>query len=812
MERKEKQMSKGKREILLFLERILAIGMVVIVAFVFANSFLSVSTNYKTTYHYVISPLDKEASFENRKVFRDLLKGNTEKLIELSALRSQMESNGVYNPKKEVDVTEWLRILGEAGGEQKVSATYYLEDLIKWGNYGFEYQTKTGTWQELNAMLRGNDGISTEKVDKLQGTGTKYAMELLVNRYRTVDGKELNQCVFTVEDYEALKANVETLATILFENYSKYMELLKLYGNGQTNLYYCVLLEQDGKPVYLTNTNFSFQGMNGDDIGEQMQTLGERNLVFDPSKMQMNTNTGITASEMRTIVKKYNNTFGDNSKLWITVDTKYPAKDDLYYAKERIDKFMPYYWQTLATAVGAFLIWLLLIVYLCKQEGKVLTPEGEMQYTIKKSDHFFFEIWFVLIVALEIFCVMVALQLVIGFVNGTVRYPWLPAIFGVLALMANEGFLSILFTSLRRIKAKKLWKTTFVYHIIDVLQKMAKDTYDNGSVASRTWIPYLIFLMGNLILVLLGVGGILGAFLLDLLVGAYLYRENKARKEIVAGIETIKNGEVNYQVDTKHLHGDNLILARSVNTIGASIRNAVETSMKDERMKADLITNVSHDIKTPLTSIITYVDLLKRENIQDEKIASYIAVLDTKSQRLKQLTDDLVEASKISSGNVSIQLMPLDFSEMIRQALGEFYEKFEEKGLQVLSKLPEEPAMIEADPRHLFRVMENLFTNVYKYGLDATRVYVELEKVEKAEKPFLQLSIKNISQNPLDKTPEELLERFMRGDDSRKTEGSGLGLSIAKNLVESQAGQFHLEIDGDLFKAYVSFPEWKEEA
>lgn len=807
-----KQMSKGKRELLLFLERLLAIGFVVIVAFVFANSFLSVSTNYKTTYHYVISPLDKEASFENRKVFRDLFKGNIEKIVELSVLRNQMETDGVYNPKKEVDVNKWLENLGEETGDLQVSATYYLEDLIKWGNYGFEYQTKTGTWQELNTLLKGDGGFVTGNIDMLQGTGTKYAMEFLVNRYRTVDGKELNQCASTVEEYEALKANVKTLATLLFENYSKYAELLKLYGQGQTNLYYCVQLDNEGKTTYITNTNFSFQGMNGDDISGQMKALGGRSLVFDPSKMQVNTDTGITASEMRSIIKKYNNTFGDNSKLWISVDTEYSAKDDLYYAKERIDKFMPYYWQTLASAGVAFLILLTLIVYLCKQEGKVYEEEGEVRFKIKKSDRFFFEIWFALIFLLESICFLLALQLVLGFVKGTVRYPWLPAVFGVLALFANEGFLSILFTFLRRVKAKAFWKTTFVYYIANTVQKMAKDTYDNGSVASRTWIPYLIFLIGNLILVLLGVGGILGALIIDLLVGAYVYRENKARREIVAGIETIKNGEVNYQVDTKHLHGDNLILARSVNTIGASIRNAVETSMKDERMKADLITNVSHDIKTPLTSIITYVDLLKRENIQDEKIAGYIAVLDTKSQRLKQLTDDLVEASKISSGNVSMQMIPLDFSEMIRQSLGEFHEKFEEKGLQVLPKLPEEPAMIVADPRHLFRVMENLFTNVYKYGLDATRVYVELEKTEKSEKPFLQLSIKNISQNPLDRTPEELLERFMRGDDSRKTEGSGLGLSIAKNLVESQSGQFDLEIDGDLFKAYVSFPEWKEEA
>jgi len=260
-------------------------------------------------------------------------------------------------------------------------------------------------------------------------------------------------------------------------------------------------------------------------------------------------------------------------------------------------------------------------------------------------------------------------------------------------------------------------------------------------------------------------------------------------------------------VPTEHLHGDNLILARSVNSIGASIHEAVATSMKDEKMKADLITNVSHDIKTPLTSIINYVDLIKRENITDEKIRSYVNVLDMKSQRLKQLTDDLVEASKISSGNISIQYDRINFVEFINQVFGEFAEKFESKQLSLVEKLPSTPIYIKVDSRHLFRVIENLYNNISKYALEGTRVYLTMEEYqdEKLLKKRVAFAVKNISAQPLNVSAEELTERFVQGDESRRSEGSGLGLSIAKNLTKSMGGEFELQLDGDLFKAILIF-------
>ena len=220
-------------------------------------------------------------------------------------------------------------------------------------------------------------------------------------------------------------------------------------------------------------------------------------------------------------------------------------------------------------------------------------------------------------------------------------------------------------------------------------------------------------------------------------------------------------------------------------------------------MKTDLITNVSHDIKTPLTSIINYVDLLKRENIQDPKIQGYLDILEAKAQRLKHLTEDVVEASKISSGNITMEYMNINFVEMINQTTGEFTEKFEKRNLQIVLNVPEKPVMVRTDGRRMWRVIENIYNNAAKYALEGTRVYADLIEKEHT----VEFSLKNISEQPLNISADELTERFIRGDVSRSTEGSGLGLSIAKNLTELQGGKFELYLDGDLFKVTIVFPK-----
>ena len=243
-------------------------------------------------------------------------------------------------------------------------------------------------------------------------------------------------------------------------------------------------------------------------------------------------------------------------------------------------------------------------------------------------------------------------------------------------------------------------------------------------------------------------------------------------------------------------------------SISRGLKTAVTEQVKAERLKTDLITNVSHDLKTPLTSIISYVDLLKRENIENPRVQEYITVLEQKSSRLKNLTEDLVEASKASSGNITLDLIPIHYTEILQQSLGEFEDKLAARSLQVLTTLPQEDVLILADGRQLFRVLENLLNNCCKYALLGSRVYIELQKDEE----IATFTMKNISEAPLNVSPEELTERFVRGDVSRSTEGSGLGLSIAKSLTKLMNGKMKIEIDGDLYKVSLSFPLVKEEA
>lgn len=263
----------------------------------------------------------------------------------------------------------------------------------------------------------------------------------------------------------------------------------------------------------------------------------------------------------------------------------------------------------------------------------------------------------------------------------------------------------------------------------------------------------------------------------------------------------LAEGNLDYKVDVKGLildlkeHGENL------NSIGKGMETAVAAKMQSERFKNELITNVSHDLKTPLTSIINYVDLLKKEEPENETIREYIDVLDRQSQRLKRLTEDVVEASKVATGNVEINMTPCQMGVLMTQVMGEYSEKAEENDLDFIINIPKKDVKIMADGRRMWRVLNNLMSNICKYSMPGTRVYQNLEVCDgKAV-----ITYKNISKYELNITGRELTERFVRGDSSRHTEGSGLGLSIAENLVELQKGEFNISIDGDLFKVTMKF-------
>ena len=273
-------------------------------------------------------------------------------------------------------------------------------------------------------------------------------------------------------------------------------------------------------------------------------------------------------------------------------------------------------------------------------------------------------------------------------------------------------------------------------------------------------------------------------------------------RQLQKGGKALAAGDLGYQVDTTRMFWDFKHHGENLNSIGEGMTAAVEKRLRSERMKTELITNVSHDIKTPLTSIINYADLIEKEQCDNPTITEYAAVLHRQSERLKRLIDDLVEASKASIGNLEVLLSPCEVGVMLTQAAGEYEQKLLEKELVLLTNQPEHPVKIMADGRRLWRVFDNLMNNVCKYAQRGTRVYLTLEERD----GDAVISFKNISREPLNLSADELMERFVQGDSSRQSEGNGLGLSIAKSLTELQSGTIELTTDGDLFKVVLRFP------
>ena len=347
----------------------------------------------------------------------------------------------------------------------------------------------------------------------------------------------------------------------------------------------------------------------------------------------------------------------------------------------------------------------------------------------------------------------------------------------------------------------------FIRLVWRIVKAMCRGLYRIATGLPLMWktalLTLAVFFIETILFLGSGYGSNDGIFLMIKLVEllAILYIALNLRT-LQKGGETMADGDFSQSIDTKPLIGEFKRYGQRMNDLRSGVEQAVQEQTKAERMKTELITNVSHDIKTPLTSIVNYVDLLQKEDVQPEAAREYIAVLDRQSRRLKKLTEDLVEASKASSGALPVDLQPTDVSVLFDQIVGEYQERLADCRLTLVARPPEQPLSVYADGKLLSRVMDNLMSNICKYALEDTRVYA----VASCDENNVTISLKNVSRAELNISPDELMERFVRGDTSRHTEGSGLGLSIAGSLVQLMGGTFGLSIDGDLFRADITLP------
>ena len=494
----------------------------------------------------------------------------------------------------------------------------------------------------------------------------------------------------------------------------------------------------------------------------------------------------------------------------VSVDTKFSVADSMADEAENYETYSKLMFPMLAGAIFGSVLWLIGMVWLTVTAGR--KPKDEEIHLNG------FDRWYTEIAAGAVIGIWLAGTIISGtlIANSSLGYSHAVVTVIVTCLICGTytmawfliGYLSLV----RRIKAGTLWKNSLIRTVLKWIGKCSGKLADFARAFSRNTAEKIkVLLVGGAFLFLqfLIIGCVFsgaGVFLLalmavDVAVMIFAIRKADGQDRIMDGLKKISDGELQYKIKTDTLTGKQKVMAEYINNIGGGLDAAVENSLKKERMQTELITNVSHDLKTPLTSIINYVDLMKRENPTDPKIQEYLRILDEKSQRLKVLTEDVVEASKASTGNIKLEMNDIDFVEMVQQVIGEFEEKFQEKNLTMMVHFTDEPSIIYADGQRMWRVLENVFGNVVKYAMEGTRVYAEISNRNKK----VTFSLKNISAQPLNISADELTERFIRGDVARNTEGSGLGLSIAKSLTELQGGEFKLYLDGDLFKVMITF-------
>ena len=475
-------------------------------------------------------------------------------------------------------------------------------------------------------------------------------------------------------------------------------------------------------------------------------------------------------------------------------------QDSLYQAVVRYeDALVPLLIICLAVVVAT-------IVFLLCAAGKRKDSED---ITLNFLDKVPLDLYLLIDILLFVLCINV----VFSVLSLSEYNPTILPLSAVLVALLGILVLAFLMTCSTRFKIGKWWRNSIIYmwlakpiaKFLSWLGRQLKEIFNNINLLWKGILLYCAFILLSIIFFFNSISGAGLASLLLVVLGIasflFVCTLMLQMTKLKQGAAKMAAGDLDYRVDTRNMFHDLKEHGKDLNRISEGMALAVEERMKSEHFKTELITNVSHDLKTPLTSIINYVDLLQKEEIDNPKAQEYLEVLARQSARLKKLTEDLVEASKASTGNIQMDLTRTDMTEFINQIMGEYQERFRTVHLESVVTVPEERVYLLADGRSLWRVFDNLLNNICKYSQPNTRVFIAMT----ASNDKVMISLKNTSRDLLNIPAEDLLERFVRADSSRNSEGSGLGLSIARSLTELQKGTLELFVDGDLFKVILTF-------
>lgn len=612
-------------------------------------------------------------------------------------------------------------------------------------------------------------------IDELAQLINEYKSKENILEGNTIDKEELSYRVEEAQwdsdeeniDDAILKERIKK--EMIAEDLENYQMILKNLKNQEEPLYYIT----DGKHTF-TNTKqtkkeqfekYPVHYISMDDEWKMHPPEFGNNYSFYAYRDVSQT----ISAENVTFLVGYTDSYIDNAATeWDTQKSK--AMKHMYYL------------------LSFVIVFILSFLYLMVTTGRKSFQDDTVHMNPMDKLYVDLNIAFILIASIAWVVAYSEFTYRMGIINGFVYFITLPYVAVVVVLLLSL---------IRHMKHKTFFKHTVLYIVLRWLFTFMKDMYDSGSTGMKIALVVIIYPIITAATL----------FFFPITIGVAVWLSHKKVKDfqkIQDGAKIMREGNLQHRIDIDG-KGEFATLAANINGINEGFKQAVHNELKNERMKTELITNVSHDIRTPLTSLITYTDLLKKET-DPQKMQEYIEILDQKSKRLKVLTDDLFAAAKASSGDIPVEIQEIDVVALINQGIGEVSEQISAKDLVFKFTYPEEKMFVKADGKLLWRSIENILSNIFNYALEGSRVYIDMNYKDEG----VLISFKNMSKYELNITEEELMERFKRGDDSRSSQGSGLGLSITKSLIENQHGKFEINIDGDLFKSIIYLPVVKE--